>query len=88
VKGYTTELVESMGRIASKLTLREKYQRIMRKKAEGFRQRKGLKRYTFLPQAKKIQAESPVRPRKWPDAPISEWRCLIIPSLQHRPEWA
>jgi hypothetical protein len=32
-------------------------------------QRKGLKRYPFLPQAKKIQAESPVRPRKWPDAP-------------------
>jgi hypothetical protein len=24
-------------------------------------QRKGLKRYPFLPQAKKIQAESPVR---------------------------
>jgi hypothetical protein len=34
-----------------------------------FEQRKGLKRYPFLPAAKKIQAESPVRPRKWPDAP-------------------
>jgi hypothetical protein len=26
--------------------------------------------------------------RRRTDAPISEWRCCIIISLQHRPEWA
>jgi hypothetical protein len=34
-----------------------------------FDTRKGLERYPFLPEAKKIQAESPVLPRKRQDAP-------------------
>jgi hypothetical protein len=34
-----------------------------------FQPRKGLKRYPFLLEAKKIQAESPVRERRRADAP-------------------
>jgi hypothetical protein len=38
-----------------------------------FQQRKGLERYPFLPQAKKIQAESPV-PAFGGNAPIKKQR--------------